>query len=50
MSVQDEMQRQELVRITVEGFQYERTLWLVRRKTDSHSHAAQEFAEMVLRK
>jgi DNA-binding transcriptional LysR family regulator len=50
MSVQDEVQRGELVRVPVEGFQYERTLWLARRKTDSHSHAAQEFADMVLQK
>lgn len=50
MSVQDEMQREELMRVPLEGFQYERTLWLARRKTDSHSHAAQEFAEMVLQK
>jgi DNA-binding transcriptional LysR family regulator len=47
MSVQDEIHRGELVRVQVEGFQYERTLWLARRRTDSHSHAAQEFADMV---
>ena len=47
MSVQDEIQRGELVRIPIDGFQYQRTLWLARRRTDSHSHAAQEFADMV---
>src|SRR4030095_3251735 len=47
MSVQDEIQRGELVRVAVEGFQYERTLYLARRRTDAHSHAAREFAETV---
>jgi DNA-binding transcriptional LysR family regulator len=47
MSVQDEIHRGELVRIAVDGFQYERTLWLARRRTDAHSHAAQEFASIV---
>ena len=47
MSVQDEIQRGELSRVTVEGFQYQRTLYLARRRTESHSHAAQEFAAMV---
>ena len=47
MSVQDEIQHGELVRITVEGFQYERTLYLARRRTQAHSHAAREFADTV---
>ena len=47
MSVQDEIQSGELVRLSVEGFQYERTLYLARRRTDSHSHAAQEFAAIA---
>jgi DNA-binding transcriptional LysR family regulator len=47
MSVQDELARGELARIEVEGFQYERTLYLARRRSNSHSHAAQEFASMV---
>jgi DNA-binding transcriptional LysR family regulator len=47
MSVQDEIQRGELVKITVEGFQYERTLYLARRRSQAHSHAAREFAETV---
>jgi DNA-binding transcriptional LysR family regulator len=47
MSVQDEIQRGELVRIPVEGFRYERTLYLARRLTEAHSHAAREFAETV---
>ena len=47
MSVQDEIQRGELVRVPIEGFQYERTLYLARRRTDAHSHAAREFADTV---
>ena len=47
MSVQDEIQRGELVRVAVEGFQYERTLYLARRRSQAHSHAAREFAETV---
>jgi len=47
MSVQDEIQRGELVRIEVDGFQYERTLYLARRRSQAHSHAAREFAETV---
>ena len=47
MSVQDEIQRGELVRVPIAGFQYERILYLARRRTDAHSHAAREFAETV---
>jgi len=47
MSVQDEIQHGELVRIAIEGFQYERTLYLARRRTQAHSHAAREFADTV---
>jgi DNA-binding transcriptional LysR family regulator len=47
MSVQDEIGRGELVRVPVDGLQYERTLFLARRRTDTHSHAAREFAETV---
>jgi DNA-binding transcriptional LysR family regulator len=48
MCVRDEIDRRELVRVPVEGFQYERTLWLARRRTDTHSHAAREFANTIL--
>jgi DNA-binding transcriptional LysR family regulator len=48
MCVHDEIQRGELVRVPVEGFSYERTLYLARRRTDAHSHAARAFAEIVL--
>jgi DNA-binding transcriptional LysR family regulator len=47
MSVHEEIQRGEQVRIPVDGLQYERTLYLARRRTDTHSHASREFAEMV---
>ena len=48
MCVQDEIGRGELARIPVEDFQYERTLWLARRRTSTHSHASREFAETIL--
>jgi len=48
MCVQDEIARGELVRIPVEDFQYERTLWLARRRTEAHSQAAQEFVNTLL--
>jgi len=41
--VQDEIRRGELACVPFEGFQYQRTLWLARRRTDSHSHAANAF-------
>jgi DNA-binding transcriptional LysR family regulator len=47
MSVQDEIQRGELARVRVEGFQYERTLYLARRRASAHSHAVREFAATV---
>jgi len=43
MCVQDEIRRGELACVAFEGFQYQRTLWLARRRTDSHSHAANAF-------
>jgi len=50
MCVQDEIRRGELARIAFDGFQYQRTLWLARRRTDSHSHAASAFAKMAFSK
>jgi DNA-binding transcriptional LysR family regulator len=50
MCVQDEIRRRELVRLALDGFQYQRTLWLARRRTDSHSHAADAFAKMAFSK
>lgn len=47
LCVQEELTRGELVRIRVEDFRCERTLWMVRRRTESHSHAAKEFAALV---
>ena len=48
MCVQDEIVRGELVRLPLEDFRYQRTLWLARRRTDAHSHAAEEFANTIL--
>jgi DNA-binding transcriptional LysR family regulator len=50
MCVHDEIRRGELARIAFDGFQYQRTLWLARRRTDSHSHAANAFAKMAFSK
>jgi DNA-binding transcriptional LysR family regulator len=50
MCVQEEIRRGELVRLAFKGFQYQRTLWLARRRTDSHSHAAEAFAKMAFGK
>jgi DNA-binding transcriptional LysR family regulator len=47
MCVQEEIARGELVVIPVEGFSYKRSLWLLRRRTDAHSHAMQAFLEVV---
>jgi len=48
MCVRDEIDRGELVRVRLEDFKYQRTLWLARRKTNAHSHAAEEFTKTVL--
>jgi DNA-binding transcriptional LysR family regulator len=50
MCVQDEIRRHELVRLAFHGFQYQRTLWLARRRSDGHSHAAEAFARMAISK
>jgi DNA-binding transcriptional LysR family regulator len=47
LCVQEELARNELVKIPIEDFRFERTLWMVRRRTESHSHAAREFARLV---
>jgi DNA-binding transcriptional LysR family regulator len=47
MCVKDELARGELISIPVEGFRHERALWLVRRNSDAHHHAAQAFVELV---
>jgi DNA-binding transcriptional LysR family regulator len=48
MCVRDEIQRGELVRLRLEDFKYQRTVWLARRKTNAHSHATEEFTKAVL--
>ena len=47
MCVQEEVERGELLVIPVEEFCHERTLWVVRRRTDAHSHAAQAFMQVI---
>ena len=49
MCVQEEIERGALVRVAVEDFSYERTLWLARRVSAAHSPAAAAFATTVLR-
>jgi len=50
MCVQDEIRRGELRRVAFSGFQYQRTLWLARRRMAAHSHAAEAFWKMSFRK
>jgi DNA-binding transcriptional LysR family regulator len=47
MCVQEEAEAGKLVIVPVEGFRFERTLWVVRRRTDSHSHAAEAFMNVI---
>jgi DNA-binding transcriptional LysR family regulator len=47
MCVQEEVSRGELVVLTLEGKKYERTLWMARRRTDAHSHAAKAFIRVA---
>jgi DNA-binding transcriptional LysR family regulator len=47
MCLQEELSRGELVIVPVEGFPHERTLWVVRRRSDAHSHAAQAFFRVI---
>jgi len=47
MCVQEELARRELVTIPVEGFRYDRTLWAVRRRQESHSHVGEAFLELL---
>lgn len=47
MCVQEELGRGELLMVPVEGFRHERTLWVVRRATEAHSHAAQAFMQVI---
>ena len=47
MCVKNELERGELVTIPLEGFHHERQLWLVRRRTDAHSHAAKAFMKVM---
>jgi DNA-binding transcriptional LysR family regulator len=47
MCVQEELERGELIAVPVEGFRHERTIWVVRRRTEAHSHAAEAFMSII---
>ena len=47
MCVEEEVERGSLAVVPVEGFSYERTLWVARRRTDAHSHATKAFMEVI---
>ncbi|MCI0488421.1 MAG: LysR family transcriptional regulator [Blastocatellia bacterium] len=47
MCVQEEVSRGALVVVPVDGFSHERTLWVVRRRTDAHSHATKAFMQII---
>src|SRR5215831_6482101 len=47
MCVHEELGRGELVKIRLADFRFERTLWMVRRRTESHPHASREFARLT---
>jgi DNA-binding transcriptional LysR family regulator len=47
MCLQTELARGELVVLPVEGFNHERTLWAVRRRSHAHSHAAKAFFKLI---
>ena len=47
MCVQEEVSRGELAVVPVDGFRHERQLWVVRRRTDAHSHAAEAFMTVI---
>jgi DNA-binding transcriptional LysR family regulator len=49
MCIREELASGELVRVPVDGIRHERNLWLVRRATDTHHHAATAFLELVRR-
>jgi DNA-binding transcriptional LysR family regulator len=45
---QEEVERRELIIIPVADFRHERTLWAVRRRTTTHSRAAQAFLQVIV--
>ncbi len=48
MCIQDELARGELVRLPLEGFQHERTLWVAWRSRGARSEAAEAFLRVVV--
>ena len=47
MCVEEEIASRKLVAVPVEGLQYKRSLWAVRRRSDANSHAALAFMRIV---
>jgi DNA-binding transcriptional LysR family regulator len=47
MCIREELAHGELIRVPVEGIRHERTMWLVRRTTDTQHHAAKAFLELI---
>ena len=47
MCVQEEVSHGALMVVPVDGFNHERTLWVVRRRTDAHSHATRAFMQVI---
>lgn len=47
MCVRAEVANDELFVVDVEGFSYQRTLWLVRRLSETHNHAAEAFMSII---
>jgi DNA-binding transcriptional LysR family regulator len=45
--VREELERGDVIRIPVDGFSHARTVWLLRRRSDAHSQACNEFTRLV---
>ncbi|MBA3715714.1 MAG: LysR family transcriptional regulator substrate-binding protein [Pyrinomonadaceae bacterium] len=47
MCVREELARKELLAVEAEGLRDERSLWLVRRRSEAHSHTSEAFMEVI---
>jgi DNA-binding transcriptional LysR family regulator len=47
MCLREELDQGKLVRVGVDGFREERSLWAVRRSSESHSQASEAFMEVI---
>jgi DNA-binding transcriptional LysR family regulator len=47
MCVRKEVEQGDLAQISVDGFSYERTLWLIRRRMRTHSDASRAFMKLI---